>query len=227
MGKLKAFVKLDLITVKPFFTMKNIMIYVAILVFMGFMLRNFTSASGIGMMLVTQNISYPFALGEKHNIDALYVTLGADRKTVVKGRYLFALLLNVCGMAFLAVFNLAAMAFTGSMANGGSILAEMGAILAVGTIFMLVQSTQIPIFFKLGYTKAKTFSIVPFFLLMAFISFFIVSAQGGGVPGAADAIIESIVNNIWAIVAAIAAILVIIVFVSYRFSIAFYGKREF
>ena len=226
MGKLGAFVRLDFVTIKPYFTAKNMLIYVALAVYMAIFSKSITSSIGIGLMLATMNIGYPFALGEKCNIDALYATLGADRKTVVKGRYLFSLLLNVCAIVFVTAFSLIVLAATSSFGGFEGLLAEsLGASLALSTLFIFVQSIQIPIFFKFGYAKAKILSILPYFLLSAFVAFFALNVQGSGMPRL-HVFVQSFLSNGHVVVAAIVALLVAAVFVSYRLSLAFYSKRE-
>ena len=223
MSKLKAFVKLDFVTMKPYLTLKNMLIYVGLAVYMSVMSKNISSAFGVGMMLATMFVSYPFALAEKSNMDALYVTLGLDKKTVVKGRYIFSLLLNLCMVIATLVLSAITLTLTDSLGN----LEEMWGALALSAIFLIVQSIQIPIFFKLAYTKAKFMSLLPFFLIAAFVSYFIMSAQSDGMPEATNDFVWAIVGNAWAFGAMVVAILVVVVLVSYKLSIAFYKKREF
>jgi len=228
MGKLGAFVRLDFMTVKPYFTAKNMLIYAALAVYMTIMSKSIISSIGVGLVLATLNIGYPFALGEKCNIDALYATLGADRKTVVKGRYIFSLLLNACAIVFVAVFSLIALAIISFFRGFEGILVEtLGATLALSALFMIVQSTQIPIFFKFGYSKARFFSILPFFLISAFVAFFMMNAQGSGMPERVLAFVQAYVSNGLVFAMSIITLLAVVVFVSYKLSLVFYSKREF
>jgi len=227
-GKLGAFVRLDFMTVKPYFTIKNLLIYVALAVYMAIMSRNIGTAIGIGLMIATLNIGYPFALGEKSNMDALYATLGADRKTIVKGRYVFSLLLNVCAIVFVTVFSLIALTFTSFFGSSEWVLVEsLGATMAIASLFMIVQSIQIMMFFKLGYAKAKFFSILPFFFISAFVAYLVMSTRGSGMPEGVNAFIQSFVSNGLAIATATIALLAIVIFISYKLSLVFYLKREF
>lgn len=227
MSKLKAFVNMDFITVKPYFTVKNLLIYAILAIYMAVMSKSIASAIGIGMMIATLNVSYPFALAEKSNLDALYVTLGADRKTVVRGRYIFALLLNLCVVIFTLSFSTIALALTNSLGNIEEIWSVLGSTLALSAIFLIVQATQLPLFFKMSYSNAKFISLVPFFLIMALISFFIMNAQGSGMPDWVNTFVQNLASNAWTIGALGVAILAAVVFVSYKFSLVFYKKREF
>ena len=227
MNKLKAFVKLDFVTVKPYFTIKNLLIYMVIAVYMAIMSKNISSAIGIGMMLATMFVSYPFALAEKSNMDALYITLGVNRKTVVKGRYVFTLLLNLCVVVFMFSLSAITSVLTNSLVNGADIAEALGATLVLSAIFLIVQATQLPLFFKMPYSKAKFISLAPFLLIMAFVAYFIMNAQGSGMPEATNDFVWAIAGNAWAFGAMVVAILAIVVFVSYKLSLMFYKKREF
>jgi hypothetical protein len=226
MSKLQSFVRLDFVTVKPYFTVKTLLIYMAMTIYMAIITKNVASAIGVGMLFATMNIGYPCALGEKCNMDALYVTLGADKKTVVKGRYIFALLFNICAIAAVTAISLAALAVTGTLGSAGETFGVLGAALAISVIFLLVQSAQIPLYFKFGYSKAKLFSVLPFFLIAAFVAYFTISVQGG-MSDAMIAFAEFIADNARAIAAATVVFLMIVVFVSYKLSLTFYKKREF
>ena len=229
MSNLSAFVTLDFMTFKPYFTAKNMLTYIVLAVFVAIMSKNIGSAIGIGLMLATLNIGYPFALGEKSNMDALYATLGADRKTVVKGRYIFSLLLDAFAIVFVMVFSLIALIIMGFFGGfAGVVLTEiLGATLAIAVLFMFVQSIQIPIFFKFGYAKARLFSILPFFLISASVAFFVMNAQGSGMPEGVNTSVQNFMNNGLAVAAAAIIILAAMILVSYKLSLSFYMKREF
>ena len=227
MNKLKSFVRLDFVTSKPYFTAKNMIIYAGLAVYMAIMSKNIASSISIGMMLATVFVSHPFALAEKSNMDALYVTLGADRRTVVRGRYIFSLLLNLYAITFILLFSLITLVFTRSLVNNEGLWVEFGAALALSAIFLIVQATQIPMYFKLGYAKAKIMSILPFFLIAAFVTYFVMNAQGDGMPDGVNTFIQNLFGNALAIGAAVIAVLAVAMFVSYKLSLAFYRKREF
>ena len=222
MNKLKAFVLLDFRTLKPYLTGKNLLIY-------GATVNGTMEISvGIGFMLGTLFISYPFAIGEKSNLDALYATLSVNRNTVVLGRYLFTFLLNLCTVAFsfaFAAFGVFGARLANVFQNGGG--DSIALILALSAILVLIQSVQLPIFFKYGYTKAKFISIVPFAVFMAGYSAFVSIAKESGTIAGLSASLAGILSN-GALTAAIAVlVLALAVYVSCGLSIAFYSKREF
>ena len=227
MNKLKSFVQLDFVTSKPYFTTKNMLIYAALAVYMAIISKNIASSISIGMMLATLFVSHPFALSEKSNMDALYVTLGADRRTVVRGRYIFTLLLNLCAVSFILLLSVITLFFTNSLGNIEGLRVELGLALALSAVFLIVQATQIPMYFKLGYAKAKIMSILPFFLIAAFVTYFVMNAQGNGMPDGVNTFVQNLFGNALAIGAVVIAVLAVVVFISYKLSLAFYRKREF
>jgi ABC-2 type transport system permease protein len=227
MSKLKAFVLLDFKTIKPYQTGKNMLLYAAIALFLS-AISTAEMGVGIGVMLGTLFISYPFAIGEKSNLDALYVTLSVNRKTVVFGRYLFSFLLNLCAIAFSSVFAilgiLGARFADISQNEGGD---SNALILAITALMVLIQSVQLPIYFKFGYTRAKFMSIVPFALFMAGYGAFVSMAKKSGIIAELSASLAGILSN-GALATALAVIvLALAVYISYKLSVAFYSKREF
>ena len=227
MNKLKAFVLLDFKTIKPYLTGKNMLIYGAVAVFLS-AVSIVEISLGIGLMLGTLLISYPFAIEEKSNLDALYVTLSVNRKTVVLGRYLFVFLLNLCAVAFsfaFAMFGVFGARLAGSFQNGGG--GSLAFILAMPALLLLIQSVQLPIYFKFGYTRAKFLSIVPFVLFMAGYGAFISMAKKSGIIAELSASLSGILSNIALMAALIVFALALAVYVSYGLSVAYYSKREF
>jgi ABC-2 type transport system permease protein len=227
MSKLKAFVLLDFKTIKPYQTGKNMLLYAVIALFLS-AISTAEMGLGIGVMLGTLFISYPFAIGEKSNLDALYVTLSVNRKTIVLGRYLFSFLLNLCAIAFSSVFAilgiLGARFADLSQNQGGN---SHALILAITALMILIQSVQLPIFFKYGYTKAKFISIVPFALLMVGYSVFVSMAKKSGIIAGLSASSAGILSNGALTTAITVIVLALTVYVSYGLSVAFYSKREF
>ena len=223
MSKLKAFVKLDYFTIKPYFTVKNLLIYGAVVLFLTVMSADISAGIGIGMMLATMHTGYPFIAGEKCNMDALYVTLSIDKKTVVLGRYIFTLLVNICFVLAVFVFSVIVMLAYGIFGHGFQTAASGGVLLLLPALFMTMQAIQLPFYFKLGYAKAKFISIIPFAALMAgYVAF---TGFLGGLSGLSETMNSVFADRFAYLV--VGAIFLAIVFASYRLSLAFYTKREF
>ncbi|MDR3270831.1 MAG: ABC-2 transporter permease [Peptococcaceae bacterium] len=228
MNKLISFVRLDFKTLKPYLTIKNLLIFAAIAIFLSAINGTVEMSLGIGFMLGTLFISYPFAIGEKSNMDALYTTLSVHRRTVVLGRYLFTFLLNICAIVFsfvFATFGVFGARLANVFQNGSG--DSFTIILVLSALLVLIQTIQLPIFFKLGYTKAKFMSVLPFAIFMGCYSAFMRMTKDSGALVELSAFFERLLNN--GILTAFLAILalVLITYISYSLSLSFYQKREF
>jgi hypothetical protein len=213
-------------TVKPYFAAKYLLIGVAVVLFVTVSTGNLITGFSAGIMLGMISVSYPFAVGEKGNMDALYATLAVDRKTVVFGRYLFALAINVCCVVFacaLAAAGIFAAKFVGFEMSSDE---PVQALIAISVIFVLLQLVQLPMYFKLSYTKAKWITAIPFIAIMAVFMLVNMASKAIGLQGIAQLAEFAADNKIIIVVAALAA-LCLAVFASLRLSLAFYRKREF
>lgn len=223
MSKIISFVKLDFITIKPYLTWKNFLILLVVAVIMTWNSDSSAAAVGFIMVFAALYVSYPFAVGERNGIDSLYMTLSITRKTVVLGRYVFALSFNILSgiLAFIISFGL----FT-VLGKAFNVLETLGAICAIFVIYTLIQAFQLPIFFKLGYAKAKFFSYLPLigwplavFLLSSLLN---ETQMLGSLSGWMTWLSE---NTIAAVVIA-AGIWLVAVLISYQISLAYYKKRD-
>lgn len=223
MNKALNFVRLDFITVKPYFTLKNLIIFSVLPLVFIFSFETGATAIGMFMMLATLYVSYPFAVGEKNGIDALYPTLSIKRGTVVLGRYLFALTFDICAGIFAYAYSLLALII---MQKNFDTLESLAVTLALFVVFSIIQAIQLPIYFKLGYAKAKLLAYMPF------IGFFVVvfalsNFLGGGLISQVTAFLEWIAANPLIAVALGIVIWLGIMIISYRTSLALYNKRDF
>ncbi len=232
MNKVFAFMKLDLITVKPFFTFKNLLPLLFVAVFL-----NLTSGGGgiitafMVVFFVVIFASYPFAVGEQNGIDALYCTLSVSREHVVGGRYLYVLCLDVLGAAaaFALVVAIRALGpLTGDLLSidplniGGQLIALVTVVFALS----IVQAFQLPAYFKLGYSKAKLLAYLPFVLFSAIVGAATFIFEDG---------FEDTINAAGEFLGmyTVSAVLIMLgvwlgaMFISYLLSLRFYKRREF
>ena len=93
MRKLKDFIKLDFMSIKPYLTAKNLVIFVVLFFVLAFLSKSETSSIMGVLWFSVMFATYPFAIGEQNGIDALYTILGLERRLVVRGRYGFLLML--------------------------------------------------------------------------------------------------------------------------------------
>ena len=224
MNKALSFIRLDFITVKPYLTVKNLCIFVGVALIM--LIANNSASGAIGLIMASAALyaSYPFAIGEKNNIDVLYTTLSINRNTVVLGRYLFALSLDI--LAGLSTFILSFVVLT-IMQKDFVVIEVLSAIPILFLVFSVIQSVQLPIYFKLNYTKAKFIAYIPFVVLplaiMTGSNFFNNAFSLDKIVG----LFEWFTVNPLTTALVVGAIWLGIMLLSYKVSVSLYQKRDF
>jgi hypothetical protein len=220
---LGAFIALDFKTVMPYMTKKNLIIFGFIAAFLSALSGMTAMSVGVGFMFGTLFSGYPFAIAEKSGLDTLYISLAVRRKTVVAGRFLFTILFDFCCIAYSFVCGTAGVLLgrLGGLSSDGNALPL---IFILAGLLLIIQSIQMPIYFKYGYMKARYLAILPFGIL------------GGGYSILLDSIEDSskfdnfnnhvAQNTPLTVVICIAAIAVILS-VTYVLSRRAYAKREF
>lgn len=226
MSSLASFVRLDFITVKPYFPAKNLLIYAAVALFLTVMSGNAFFGIGAGTLIATVLISYPFAIGEKNNLDALYATLSLSRREVVAGRYLFVLAFNLCAVMGAMILGILGMTVARAVGMDVSPGNPLWVFVAFGAA-LLVQSVLLPTYFKFGYTKAKFISIIPFAVIMAAFFAFAFITRTHSFFADTSWFIELLADNAILIVGLATVAVALIVLASYRLSQSFYSRREF
>ncbi|MDR2940583.1 MAG: ABC-2 transporter permease [Clostridiales bacterium] len=167
MGRVINFAKLDFLTVKPFLSPSNLMGFLVIFVFIG-LSSSILTMSGVLMMYAAIYTSYPFAVGEKNSIDTLYATLPLEKKDIVTGRYIFAIMLNVL-LALIILLILFILSI--SSIEAVNLTEALVSVVSCFIIASFVESLQLPIYFKLGYAKAKFLAYFPIFICSITIAF--------------------------------------------------------
>lgn len=158
MNKTLAFTGLDFNLIKPYSKSTGLLLVLGI--GMGVFFKSPTTLSSYFMMALMLIMSYPFAVGEKNGLDTLYGTLSLSKMNVVKGRYLFAVALEV----IFAALSLLCSWILATVLKTEFILPEMLAALSfLSLAFSLIVALQYPIYFKMGYTKGKILALIPFF----------------------------------------------------------------
>ena len=225
MNKTMSFIRLDFFTVKPYFTWRNLSIYIIVALIMAFSSKTPYASIGMLMVFASLYVTVPFSVSEKNSIDALYVTLAIKRKDVVAGRYIFALFVNLFAGILAWFFSMLAMTITKAPMYDNDIKTAFATVVVMFIIINVIQAVQLPIFFKLGYSKAKFLSYLPFFSLAA-LSGFILTFFNNDNFNFSGIIVWVESNMIIAVLILIAAWL-LIMFVSYKISLAYYNKRDF
>lgn len=161
MEKVCKFAKLDLFMVKPYLK-KYMLLLFAVSIPVIITTKNIYMMSFIAMFYGVIMVSYPFALSEKNNIENFYGTLSLKKRNIVNGRYIFTL----GTMIFFTILSYIIMIVGNVILKQGLEYSELLFVLVTGFFMSLILvSLQLPTYFKLGYTKGKIFTYVPFFVI--------------------------------------------------------------
>ena len=150
MEKVCKFAKLDLFMVKPYLKKYMLLLF----------------AVSIPVIITTKNIYMMSFIamfyGEKNNIENFYGTLSLKKRNIVNGRYIFTL----GTMIFFTILSYIIMIVGNVILRQGLEYSELLFVLVTGFFMSLILvSLQLPAYFKLGYTKGKIFTYVPFFVI--------------------------------------------------------------
>jgi len=227
MPKLKSFLKLDIMTVKPSLTWRELLFPVVGMLLMSVVMGSASNALMFGRVMGTMIVMATFIAADKCNLDSLYSILAIDRKTVVLGRYMFGILFNFLYIALSLVLLLV----TSCTAEAFSVTVHLGGVywMAFSTfiMFVIVQAIELPIMFKYGYGKARIVAMMPLMILG-------IAAMGASFVNHQDIfdidtydpelIVSLFSGNVVAIMAVVAVVSLVI---SYLLSVRFYNQREF
>jgi len=164
MNKYLNFIKLDILTIKPYLGIKYIALYVALSAFIGI---NSDSTVGVGSMMGLISINYissVFAVSEKNQLDTLYNILGIHRQHVVLGRQLFihSFTLATAVFAYLLLFALSLI-----QQIPFNFLESLKLTVLLYLAFTFLSAIQLPIYFKWGAIKSKLMTLIPLFAVPA------------------------------------------------------------
>jgi len=207
-------VKLD------FFTMKSqlasyavIVLFVLLFGFMGSSITLICINCAWFVALMSTTI---FASQEKNNLNRLYGSLSLKLKDIVLGRYIFTV------MSFVLSFIVAIVIFFGLALFQGNSFTLFDVFLSFGVsllIFSTIVGMQMPIFFKMGYIKARVWIFIPFAGVIGLVVLF-------GVVKGLSGIIAFMRSNETILVISCLLASCIIQYLSYRVSIIAYRKRR-
>ena len=158
--------KIDLLSVRPYFTIKNLIILVGLVTLYGALSKNPATVLATVLMFAILFSGYPFMVGEESGIDPLYKLFGIDAKDVVRGRYLLAALF--VGIMFIIGIVLALIiTLIFPFAGAYQILLITAPVIGLVTLFIIF--IEYPVYFKYGYKRGKTLVMI-LFLLIAVIA---------------------------------------------------------
>lgn len=216
MKDIKKIVNLDYISIKPYFTLKNLIIMICLYLVYFFITSNPLTANSAILIFSIVYSSYPFLIGEEAGIDSLYRIFGIKSEKVVLGRYVFALVLFIFALLISIVFSII-FSFFVETADIREFLATSLAYLLVYLVFI---SLKYPLYFKFGYKKAKSISALTF-VLIGLLSFLVMALK--------DSLNDLFIfmeNNIFMTLLISLLLVLLIVFISIKVSQKFYKNRD-
>lgn len=210
-------IKLDIISMKPYYTLKYLIIILAIFFYNSFIMK---SPMGMLPMILFYAVMFSsnlFLLGENSGIDSLYKIFSIGSKKVVIARYILAGLIFI--VASLLGFSIYAIV---SLIKNMPIGLDMSMVIGINfVLYAIIISVQYPIFFKSGYTKAKTFKFLPIFIIA------IIGMALGYFIKDFGPILNFVLENQRMLIIGLCILIVLMLTISITLSIKFYKKRDF
>ena len=210
-------IKLDIISMKPYYTLKYLIIILAIFFYNSFIMK---SPMGMLPMILFYAVMFSsnlFLLGENSGIDSLYKIFSIGSKKVVIARYILAGLIFI--VASLLGFSIYAIV---SLIKNMPIGLDMSMVIVINfVLYAIIISVQYPIFFKSGYIKAKTFKFLPIFIIA------IIGMALGYFIKDFGPILNFVLENQRMLIIGICILLALFLAISIILSIKFYKQRDF
>lgn len=210
-------IKLDIISMKPYYTLKYLIIILAIFFYNSFIMK---SPMGMLPMILFYAVMFSsnlFLLGENSGIDSLYKIFSIGSKKVVIARYILAGLIFI--VASLLGFSIYAIV---SLIKNMPIGLDMSMVIVINfVLYAIIISVQYPIFFKSGYIKAKTFKFLPIFIIA------IIGMALGYFIKDFGPILNFVLENQRMLIIGFCILIVLFLTISIKLSINFYKKRDF
>ena len=217
MNAIKVF-KLDLLSIKPYLTIKNFIILIGLGTLYGALSKNPAFVLATVQMFAILFSGYPFMVGEESGIDPLYKLFSISSKDVVKGRYLLAtvsvIIMLVVGVVIALLIGLA-------YPMEDLFYSLLLAAPCIGIISLIIIFIEYPIYFKYGYKKGKTLTAVPMLLLA------IGAVCSSYFNETLKSIVQFLMMNPFMAMAVICIIFVIIIGISLQLSNKLYTRRDF
>lgn len=210
--------KLDLLSIKPYLTIKNLIILIGLGTLYGVLSKNPAFVLATVQMFAVLFSGYPFMVGEESGIDPLYKLFSISSKDVVKGRYLLA---TVSVIIMLVVGVVMAMLIGIAYPMEDLFYSLLLAAPCIGLISLIIIFIEYPIYFKYGYKKGKTLTAVPMLLLA------IGAVCSSYFNESLKSIVQFLMINPFIAITVICIIFIIIIGVSLELSNKLYARRDF
>lgn len=167
---------LDYLAIRPYFTLKNLLIFSLLFAFYAIIFGEVQIVVNMIPILAAFHVSYPFLVADDAGLDNLYTVFGIGKKSVVQGRYLTLLCLNLAAMIFaVLLYSLLKIIFSEPIDWQAS-LTGVSMSAAASIVFSCIQ---LPFLFKFGYKKAKQIVFMTF-MGMWIALYFVINFIGHG-----------------------------------------------
>lgn len=217
MNELLKVFKIDNISIRPYLSKKNFLIFSIIFLIVMMATKSAFTILYMLFFLMIMYQSYPFLLSEDYGLEMIYRMFGMPNKDMVKGRYLWAI---VNGFVVLLIGLIVSIVFSKIFKENDIDSLDL---LSVGAmyywIYLLIVSSQYPLMFKLDYKKARKYSMLPFLLIFILMAFFMKVVD-------LENVIVYVVGNIKLISILAILLILVIICISIILSIRFYNKKE-
>ena len=207
--------KLDFVTMKSqYWAYLSLLLIIALFWTMGSSVTLLCYTASWFIALFSQVV---FSLQEKNKLDYLYGSVCINVKDIVLGRYIFTFLNFIVSLiAVLMLYFVTAL-----FQNEGWQITDIAVGVSLSFLVVsIITGVQMPMYFKMGYTKARIWAMVPFMTVMFLMALFkpLTHLLSGTITFMQShqgvLIIDGIVVG------------VIIQFISYRVSVAAYRRRR-
>ncbi len=153
-----------------------------------FIMRDASFLSGFWGMYGLLYAAYPFMMVEQGGASMLYGVLPVDRAAMIRGRYLYAV--SIMGAAALGGLLLGAV-LQFVLPESEPVEGIIGVAAVMFLTGCLMVSAQFPIFFRLGYMKARTWAYLPLLLLVPLTTYLSTSGIVGGFETTLSVLMQS------------------------------------
>jgi len=164
------------------------------------------------------------AYDDKNKSDVLLNSLPISRVTIVSARYVSIFIFAAIATAYYLIISVII------RASGLPIqiyVVTFESVLGVLFALLLISSIYLPIFFKVGYIKSKTINFIVFFIVFFGGTVYLQDLAKKDVPFVRSALEFISRQSDTTIAAALIAVMVLMLVVSYCLALHNYRKREF
>ena len=164
----------------------------------------------LGMMPMTL-----LAYDQTSKFNEYSAALPATKEQLVGGKYLIGL----CGMALAELLSMAALAAAQLLWGTVSVQITVATLIQVAMLTLLDNIILLPLFYRFGYEKAKYVYYLSIGMLGSFMGYFVSSGDS-----ALDSILPA--NGSLLVLVVVLAVVLALYALSWRLSVAWYGKAE-